>query len=66
MNQFASKYSCTQKSVQPIEHTPIYDIQAYNLRQRTRKRKQLLKNLLDTTVFFSVIVFTFSMLFWGV
>ena len=38
MKTFASKYSCTQKSVQPIEHTPIYDIQAYNLRQRTRKR----------------------------
>ncbi|MFW1971715.1 hypothetical protein [Acinetobacter bereziniae] len=62
MKTFASTHSCTQNNVK--EHTPIYDLQAYALRQRSIKRKQLLKNLRDTAVFFITVVLIFSILFW--
>ncbi|HCK29787.1 hypothetical protein [Acinetobacter ursingii] len=64
MKTFASTHSCTSKSVQ--EHSPIYDLAAYQQRQRKIKRQRLLKNLTDTAIFISVAGFTFSTLFWGV
>lgn len=64
MKQFASAHSCTQKNVR--EHSPIYDLPAYLQRQRKLKRKQIFKNILDTTVFFSACSIVFSLLFWGV
>ena len=64
MKQFASAHSCTQKNVR--EHSPIYDLSAYEQRQRKLKRKQIFKNILDTTVFFSACSIVFSLLFWGV
>lgn len=64
MKHFASAHSCTQKNVR--EHSPIYDLQAYEQRQRKLKRKQIFKNILDTTVFFSACSIVFSLLFWGV
>ena len=48
------------------EHSPIYDLPAYEQRQRKLKRKQILKNILDTIVFFSACSIVFSLLFWGV
>ena len=48
------------------EHSPIYDLAAYEKRQRKLKRKHILKNILDTTVFFSACSIVFSLLFWGV
>ena len=48
------------------EHSPIYDLAAYEKRQRKLKRKQILKNILDTIVFFSACSIVFSLLFWGV
>ena len=48
------------------EHSPIYDLAAYEQRQRKLKRKQILKNILDTIVFFSACSIVFSLLFWGV
>ena len=48
------------------EHSPIYDLPAYLQRQRKLKRKQILKNILDTIVFFSACSIVFSLLFWGV
>ena len=48
------------------EHSPVYDLQAYEQRQRKLKRKQIFKNILDTTVFFSACSIVFSLLFWGV
>ena len=63
-NSFPSTHSCTQKNVR--EHSPIYDLAAYEKRQRKLKRKQILKNILDTTVFFSACSIVFSLLFWGV
>ncbi|AWL18055.1 hypothetical protein DIW83_02850 [Acinetobacter nosocomialis] len=64
MKSFSAKRSYTQNSVK--EHTPIYDLNAYQKRQRQFKRKKLLKNLFDTAIFASAAGFTFSMLFWGV
>ena len=48
------------------EHSPIYDLAAYEKRQRKLKRKQILKNILDTIVFFSACSIVFSLLFWEV
>lgn len=64
MKPFPSTHICTQNKVK--EHTPIYDLQAYALRQRSIKRKQLLKNLRDTAVFFLTVLLTLSILFWEV
>ena len=64
MKLFASTHSRTSKLVK--EHSPIYDLAAYQTRQRQLKRQRLIKNLVDTTVFISLASFTFSMLFWGV
>ena len=64
MKHFASAHSCTQINVR--EHSPIYDLAAYEQRQRKLKRKQIFKNILDTTVFFSACSIVFSLLFWGV
>lgn len=63
-NSFASTHSHTQNNVK--EQSPIYDLPAYETRQRKLKRKQFLKNILDTTVFFSACSIIFSLLFWGV
>lgn len=49
-----------------IEHTPIYNLDEYNHRQRKIKRQRLLKNLTDTAIFISIAGLTFSTLFWGV
>ena len=64
MKHFANAHSYTQKNVR--EHSPLYDLQAYEQRQRKLKRKQIFKNILDTTVFFSACSIVFSLLFWGV
>lgn len=52
-----------QKSV--IEHTPIYDLAAYNQRKRQLQRHKLLKNTFDATVFLGMAALTFSILFLG-
>lgn len=62
MKTLASTHSCTQNKVQ--EHTPIYDLNAYLLRQRKLKHQKLLKNFVETTVFISMAAMTFSILFW--
>ncbi|QZD32106.1 hypothetical protein ABEKA_0034 [Acinetobacter lwoffii] len=64
MKTFASTHSCTQNNVR--EHSPIYDLAAYEKRQRKLKRKHIFKNILDTIVFFSACSIVFSLLFWGV
>ena len=66
MKHFASAHSFTKKNAHIIEHTPIYDLAAYEQRQRKLKRKQIFKNILDTIVFFSACSIVFSLLFWGV
>ncbi|HFX6350245.1 TPA: hypothetical protein ACIFDI_001111 [Acinetobacter baumannii] len=63
MKTFTATHSHTQNSIK--EHTPIYDLAAYQQRQRQFKRQKLLKNFFDTAIFVSVAGFTFSMFFWG-
>ena len=63
MKLFASKHSHTQNFVK--EHSPIYDLAAYQQRQRQLKRKKVLKNIFDTAIFISVAGLSFSTLFWG-
>ncbi|MDC5039412.1 hypothetical protein OHW26_11550 [Acinetobacter baumannii] len=48
-----------------IEHTPIYDLEAYEKRLKQRKIQQFFKNLIDGFAFLCVAVLTFSMLFLG-
>lgn len=54
-----------KKSIHAIEHTPIYDLNAYNQHKRQLHRKQLLKNTFDATVFLGMAALTFSILFLG-
>ncbi len=58
MKSFASTHSCTQKIVK--EHTPIYDLQAYHLRQRKikfQKRFKNFKSALTCLMCFSLFLF---------
>ncbi|KAA8733890.1 hypothetical protein F4V57_07520 [Acinetobacter qingfengensis] len=61
MKHFASTHSHTQNSVR--EHTPIYDVDAYNQQQRRRQRQQ---TLINTASYLCIFGLAFSMLFWGV
>lgn len=63
MKTLASTHSCTSKKVK--EHSPIYDLEAYLERHRKLKQQKLLKNFVDATVFLSMAVMTFSILFMG-
>lgn len=47
------------------EHTPIYDLQAYEKRLKQRKIQQFLKSLLANSFILSTFVLTFSLLFIG-
>ncbi|WP_171492630.1 hypothetical protein [Acinetobacter brisouii] len=50
------------KKIQVIEHTPIYDLHAYNLRQSRLKRQKIRKNLVEALSFLCLISITFSIL----
>lgn len=54
-----------KKSIQAIEHTPIYDLNVYNQRKRQLHRKQLFKNFIDGFAALSTVVFTVSLYFFG-
>lgn len=47
------------------EHTPIYDLEAYEKRLKQRKIQQFFKNLLANSIILSTFVLTFSLLFIG-
>ncbi|MEN8292077.1 hypothetical protein ABFO59_06280 [Acinetobacter radioresistens] len=64
MKPFTATHTHAQNSIR--EHSPIYDLAAYQQRQRKLKKQRLLKNLTDTAIFISMAGFTFSTLFWGV
>ncbi|MEB3755099.1 hypothetical protein [Acinetobacter sp. MD2(2019)] len=53
-----------KKSIQVIEHTPIYDLHAYNARQSRFKRQKLLKNFIEASSFICLMGITFSTLFF--
>lgn len=54
-----------KKTIHAVEHTPIYDLNAYYQRKRQHQRKQLLKNFIDGITFICMSAITFSMLFLG-
>ena len=54
-----------KKSIHVIEHTPIYDLEAFKQRQKKRKIHQLFKNVIDTFTFLCAVFMTFSILFIG-
>ena len=47
------------------EHTPIYDLEAYEKRLKQRKTQQFFKSLLANSFILSTFVLTFSLLFIG-
>ncbi|QNX04722.1 hypothetical protein [Acinetobacter seifertii] len=47
------------------EHTPIYDLEAYEKRLKKRKTQQFFKSLLTNSFILSTFVLTFSLLFIG-
>lgn len=53
------------RGVQIIEHTPIYDIVAYEQRIKHRKTQKFLKSLLNNSFILATFVLTFSLLFIG-
>ncbi|MFN4366492.1 MAG: hypothetical protein ACK4GA_02490 [Acinetobacter sp.] len=50
---------------QVLEHTPIYDLDAYLERQKKLKFVNLRKACIETFSFCFTVVFTFSFLFLG-
>lgn len=65
MKLFASMHSRTQKNVQVIEHTPIYDLAAYEKRQKQRKHTQIRFQTLKALSTLCIFCMTFSILFLG-
>ena len=45
-----------------VEHTPIYDIDAYQQRQN---RQKIIYNILQTLTYLCAVGVTFSLLLWG-
>ena len=65
MKPFASMHSRTQKNEQVIEHTPIYDLAAYEKRQKQRKQTQIHFQTLKALSTLCIFCMTFSILFLG-
>jgi hypothetical protein len=63
MKTFTATHAHAQNNLK--EHSPVYDMDAYQQRQRQLKRKKLLKNIFDTSIFVSVVGLTLSTLFLG-
>lgn len=61
--QIQARAFAHSKNAHIIEHTPIYDLEAYEKRLKQRKIQQFFKNLIDGFAFLCVAVLTFSMLF---
>ncbi len=54
-----------KKIIHVIEHTPIYDLEAFKQRQKKHKIHKLFKNFIDTFTFLCAVFMTFSILFIG-
>lgn len=55
----------TASIIQVQEHTPIYDLEAYEKRLKQRKIQHFFKSLLANSFILSTFVLTFSLLFIG-
>ena len=63
--QIQARAFAHSKNAHIIEHTPIYDLVAYERRIKQRKTQQFFKNLLANSFILSTFVLTFSILFIG-
>lgn len=63
--QIQARASATYKNSHIIEHTPVYDLVAFEKRQKKLKFVKLRKNIFETFSFCFCIVLTFSMLYLG-
>lgn len=61
--QVQARASAYSKNAHIIEHTPIYDIEAFEKRLKQRKTQQFFKSLLSNSFILSTFVLTFSLLF---
>ncbi len=57
--------SVSSKNSHIIEHTPIYDLDAYLARQKKLKFAKLRKNLFHTLTFCCAVLFVSPILFMG-
>lgn len=48
-----------------IEHTPVYDLIAFEKRLKQRKLQQFFKSLINSTFILGTFLITFSLLFIG-
>ena len=63
--QIQTRSSATYKNSHIIEHTPVYDLVAFEKRQKKLKFNQLLKSILANGFILSTFALTFSLLFIG-
>lgn len=63
--QIQAPASATSKNSHIIEHTPVYDLVAFEKCLKKRKFNQLLKSLFANSFILSTFVLTFSLLFIG-
>ena len=63
--QIQARASATSKKSHVIEHTPVYDLVAFEKRQKKLKFNQLLKSILANGFILSTFALTFSLLFIG-
>ncbi|HBJ3896887.1 hypothetical protein Q4029_09590 [Acinetobacter baumannii] len=54
-----------KKTINIIEHTPIYDFDEFLKRQKQIKRSTLFKKIYEGSAFICMVMFTFSILFLG-
>ena len=58
--QIQARAHVHSNSAQIIEHTPIYDLDAYLQRQKKQKIVKLRNNVFQTCTFLFGVIFTFS------
>lgn len=63
--QIQARASAHSKNAHIIEHTPIYDLAAFEQRLKKRKNQKLLKNTVAGLAQLCMVVLTFSILFLG-
>ena len=58
--QIQARAHAHSNSTQVLEHTPIYDLDAYLQRQKKQKIVKLRNNVFQTCTFLFGVIFTFS------
>ncbi|ENU88548.1 hypothetical protein F972_02112 [Acinetobacter sp. CIP 102529] len=63
--QIQARVPAHLKNAHIIEHTPIYDLVAYEQRLKKRKNQKVIKNIFESLTVICMAVLTFSILFLG-